>query len=303
MRLTYRFLAVWLALTLTFILLRVLPGDAITSQLIEIGADPAVIEARRRELGLDQPLLIQYGEYFTRMMTGDWGKSLTRGVAVSTLIGDALPHTLLLALVSLLFATALGLMLGIIAGLNIVAGSAWIARFITALSISIPIYGSATLGIFFFSVYLNWLPASGIGGVEHIILPVALLSFHSSGAIARTTYSSIHQTLLMDYVQTAYAKGLQSHYILTQHILRASLPPVIIVVALQAGFLLGGTVIIERIFVRPGLGRVLLDATLSRDYPVVQAVVVLSALTYTALNILADLVHLLLDPRLRFKTL
>jgi ABC-type dipeptide/oligopeptide/nickel transport system permease component len=303
MCLVYRFLSVWAALTLTFVLMRVLPGDAITSQLVEIGADPIIVAERREALGLDKPLLTQYGEYLLQIVQGDWGRSLIRGLPVSSLIAEAMPHTFSLALASLLFATIFGVSLGMIAALQTGRIGSTIAQFISTLSLSIPIYWSATIAILLFSVHLNWFPASGVGSTEHLILPVTLLGFHAAGAVSLITYTSITQTLAMNFVRAAYAKGLPPFQILTRHVLRASLPPIITVIALQAGFLLGGTVIIERIFVRPGLGRVLLDAVLSRDYSVVQAVVALSAVLYAIANTLADIIHHLLDPRLRFKSL
>jgi ABC-type dipeptide/oligopeptide/nickel transport system permease component len=167
------------------------------------------------------------------------------------------------------------------------------------LAISVPLYWTGTLAIFVFSAGLKWLPSSGDGDLRYLILPVGVLAFHTSGAIARVVQTGISETLTADFVRTARAKGLPTNMILYRHVLRVSLLPVVTVMGLQAGFLLGGTIVTEILFLRVGLGRLLLDATLRRDYPVVQAVVLLSAIIYLVITTMMDGLYRWLDPRIR----
>lgn len=294
----YRMFSVWFALTLTFLMLRLLPGDPITSQLTEMGATPEMIEQRKRELGLDAPLWMQYVNYWGGLGKGDWGISLARGIPVMSLLEGALPHTLSLATGALIAASAAGLGLGVLAATHRWLNVSTSSIIVISLAISTPVYCTGTALVYFFSAKLNLLPSSGVGSLQHMILPVGVLGFHTAGAIARVTQTSLRQTLQSDFIRTAYAKGLPARYILLQHTIRASLPPILTVIALQAGFLFSGTVIVETLFLRPGLGRVLVDAVLRRDYTVVQAVTALSALTYTVLGLLVDLIVPLIDPRI-----
>ena len=169
-----------------------------------------------------------------------------------------------------------------------------IARLILDLSLSMPLYWTGTLAIYIFAVQLNWLPTSG---ANNLTLPAVVLAFHTAGAVGQVVRASVYDTLSLDFVRTARAKGLRESQVILRHVLRAALLPTVTVIALQAGFLLGGVVITESLFVRPGIGRLLLNATLRQDYPVVQGIVILGALVYTLLNASADLAYHLLDPR------
>lgn len=289
---------VWLAATLAFFALRVLPGDAITAQLAQVGVPPEEIEARRAALGLTDPLPVQYGRYLLGLVRADLGTSLLSGLPVADLIGQQLGPTVTLAVSALAVAVAAGLTMGVVAAVNVPALSR-VARFIISVALSTPIYWTGTLAIYLFSVQLALLPSSGAGRVSQLILPALVLGFHTAGAIARVMEASARETLGAEFVRTARAKGLPEWLILGRHVLRAALLPVVPVVALQAGFLLGGAVITEALFTRPGVGRVLLDATVRQDYPVVQGVVVVSAVMYATLNAAADIVQGVIDPRVR----
>ncbi len=280
----------WLAVTLAFFALRVLPGDALTEQLQEGGASPATIAQRRAELGLADPLLIQYGRYLVGLLRGDLGVSLQDGQPVSEIIAQQLAPTVELALSALIISTIVGLALGTLAALDTPVSV--VARLLLDLALSVPLYWTGTLAIYLFAVLLNWLPSSG-----NLILPAAVLGFHTAGAIGQVLRANVRETLALDFVRTARAKGMRESRVMLRHVLRAALLPAVTVIALQAGFLLGGVVITESLFVRPGIGRVLLNATLRQDYPVVQGIVVLSAGVYTLLNAAADLSYRLLDPR------
>ncbi len=279
--------SLWLAVTLAFFALRMLPGDAVQVQLQESGASAETIAQRRGALGLDQPVLAQYGRYLVGLLRGDLGVSLLDGQPVAEIIGQQFAPTLALATCALLVAAALGITLGTLAALDRFA----LARLLLDLSLSVPLYWTGTLAIYLFSVRLDWLPATGL------FLPVAVLGFHTAGAVGQVVRADVRETLALDFVRTARAKGLREARVIVRHVLRAALLPVITVIALQAGFLLGGVVITESLFVRPGIGRVLLNATLRQDYPVVQGIVVLGALVYTLLNAAADLCTHLVDPR------
>ncbi|MBI5669918.1 MAG: ABC transporter permease [Chloroflexi bacterium] len=286
---------VWLAGTLAFFALRLLPGDAIQSQLMQSGASPVVIADRRARLGLDEPLLIQYGRLWLDAARGSLGYSLLDGQPVTDMIRQRLGPTVALASGAVVVAVALGLTLGTVAALQWPMSPA--ARLLVNLALSTPLYWTGTLAIWLFAVLLGWLPSSGGEGVAQLLLPVSVLGFHSAGGIARMVETSLRETLAADFIRTARAKGLPERLVLRRHVLRAGLLPVITVVALQAGFLLGGTVITESLFVRPGLGRLLLDSTLQQDYPAVQGITLFLAMVYAGFNLLADALYAWLDPR------
>ncbi len=287
---------IWLAVTLAFLALRVLPGDAIEAGLIDTGASAADIQQQREAYGLTDSLPVQYLRYLAGLLRGDLGTSLLGGEPVSEMIGQQLSSSLALALPSLALALALGVLFGTLGALKIRFGVSAIARLITGLSLSTPLYWTGTLAIYLFTVQFRLLPPGG-SAFEQLVPPVAVLGFATSGAIARVTEAGIRDLLAADFVRTARAKGLPERAVLNRHVLRAALLPVITVTALQAGFLISGAVITETLFLRPGLGRLLLQSTLRQDYPVVQGIVVLSAVAYTLFNAAADLLYRWVDPR------
>lgn len=282
--------------TLTFFLLRVLPGDAISAQLLQSGAGPDAIAQARAQLGLDASLGVQYGRFMAGLVRGDMGQSLVSGQPVTMLIGQQLIPTVTLALWAILVAVLLGLSTGISAAFD--GRISWLARLAINLSLSAPIYWTGTLAIVVFAAQLGWLPSTGTGRPEHLILPVSVLAFHTMGGIGRVVQVNVRHVREAAYIRTAQSKGLTRRIILIRHTLRAGLPPIVTVIALQTGFLLSGAVITESLFVRPGLGRLLLRSVLLQDYPVVQGVVIVSALAYLSMNALADFLHRLIDPRL-----
>lgn len=286
-----------LAVSLVFVVLRGLPGDAVDTVLGQAGASPQEIAARRAALGLDDPLWQQYLEYWVGLARGDWGESLISGQRVTSLIAQNLGPTAALAASALLVAITLGVLLGVAAGAA-PRGVRLLAEGTASLMLSTPVYWTATLAIYLFTVVLDLLPGVGGEDARHLILPAGVLGFHTAGSIAQVTASSLRDAARQDFVRTARAKGLTDLDVL-DHILRVGLLPVISVIALQLGFLLGGTVITETIFVRRGIGRLLLAAIEDRDYPVVQGIVVLSAVIYSLTGALADMVYGWVDPRVR----
>jgi peptide/nickel transport system permease protein len=295
-RLGVALVVVWLAVSLTFVALRWAPGDAVDATMARSGASPAEIEARRSALGLNDPIWRQYLAYLSGVLRGRWGESLVSGEPVRTVIAQNLGPTAALATGALLVAVTLGMSLGVLAGAAPWRLLRYPAEAVASLALSTPVYWTATLAIYFFTTALGILPGVGGEGVRYLILPACVLGFHTAGSIAQVTTESIRDAARQDFVRTARAKGLPEWDVL-DHVLRVGLLSVIAVVALQLGFLLGGTVITETIFVRRGLGRVLLNAISSRDYPVIQGVVALSALVYSLTNALADVMYRIIDPR------
>ena len=295
-RLLSMLLTIWLAATLTFFTLRVLPGDAISAQLAQSGAGQGSIEQMRSQMGLDAPVPTQYVRFIAGLARGDLGNSLLSGQRVSDMIYQRFWPTLQLAVSAMVVATLAGIGLGVAAAFGSHLSSG--ARILVNLSISTPIYWTGTMAIVLFSAKLGWLPSTGTGRLEHLVLPVSILGFHTMGGIARVTQASVASTRQEIFVWVARSKGLSERHLIWQHILRVGLLPVITMVALQMGFLLSGTIITESLFVRPGIGRLLLDSTIEQDYPIVQGVVILSAVVYVTLTTLADFLHRLVDPRI-----
>ncbi|MBZ0301623.1 MAG: ABC transporter permease, partial [Anaerolineae bacterium] len=192
--------------------------------------------------------------------------------------------------------TLSGIGLGVLGALEVRIGSST-ARMLTGLSLSVPIYWTGTLAIYLFTAQLGWLPSAGAGRLSQLILPVLVLGFHTAGAIARVMQASLRDVLASDFVRTAQAKGLHRRRIIGYHACRVAVIPVISIIVLQAGFLFSGTVITESLFVRPGIGRLLLDAVLQQDYPIVLGVVCLSACVYLVFSLFGDLTRHALDPR------
>ncbi len=290
-------LVVWTAVTLVFVAVRVLPGDAISAELLPAGASAAQIEAEKQRQGLNDPLPQQYLGFITDMLHGDLGQSLRYRDAVIHIIQDRIGPTFALGMAAFAVMLLAGGGLGVA---NIETSPILlrhISRVLIAFSQSVPIYITAIVGVFIFSLELDILPSVGSDTPRHLILPALVLGFHTSGAVARVLSASLTDALQQPFMLTARAKGLPPIDLL-DHALRVALLPVLRVVALQTGFLLGGTVIIEGLFVRRGLGSLLFQSVLDRDYPMVQALALLAAIVYLLANGLARLGQRLIDPRL-----
>lgn len=291
-----RFATLWLAITIAFIALRVMPGEALRAELVLAGADEESIAAQRAALGLDRSAVTLYFEYLGGVIRGDLGVSVSTQQPVAEMLAINLPPTLSLAVAAFIIAVTFGWILGVMA----VSSRLWgrLARACMALLLSVPIYWSGTLAIYVFAVILNWLPSGGAGGVEHIILPSLVLGIHTSVGIGRATQLALTEAFNAEYIRTARAKGLTDQRVLI-HALRASCVPVITTIGLQGGFLLGGTVITEMLFVRNGIGRMMLDAAQRRDYTVLLGGVLFTTTAYIAVNTLADVLNRWFDPRVR----
>jgi ABC-type dipeptide/oligopeptide/nickel transport system permease component len=286
----------WLAFTAVFCALRALPGDVIREQLALSGASDAQIAERRAQLGLDQPLVVQYMNALLGVLHGDLGVSIGAGRSVNDILGEQIAPTLTLGLGALVIAITVGITLGLAGASDNRIVKAAVTGLISLILAS-PVYWVGTIGIFIFSLGLHWLPSAGSGDLRSLILPWTTLGLSLSGGIARVTLSSVNATHSAEFIRTARAKGLHEGYIARLHILKAALPPVISTIGLQIGFLLGGAAVTEMLFVRAGLGQVLLNAVLTKDYPVVQGVVLLGALGYSLATLGADLLIGWIDPR------
>jgi ABC-type dipeptide/oligopeptide/nickel transport system permease component len=284
--------------TVVFVLARLLPGDPAETMLARSGgASPQAVAALRVELGLDRPLPVQYVAWLSALAQGNLGRSLFDGRPVTQLIVEQFPYTLTLALAAFAWALALGLPLGIMAARW---ANRWQDRLATGLAVggaTVPIFWSGLLLIWLFSVRLGWLPSAGADGWRTLIMPSLVLGFASAGPIARLTRVALLETLAQPYILAARARGLSQGQVLGRHAMRNALIPLLTVSGLQLSFLLGGTVVTETLFNRPGLGRLLVEAILWRDLPVVQGVVLVVAGIYVLVNLAVDLAAGWLNPQ------
>ena len=283
---------------LVFSIVHLIPGDpAVIAAGLE--ASPATVDAIRRDLGLDQPLVVQYGRFVTNALAGDFGISIRTGAPVGREILDRLPHTAILAAGGVTLAVVLGLVVGAAAALS---RRVLVDRLLTAASLvtaSTPSYWLALMLMLLFSVTLGWLPAVGVGTAAHYVLPCLALGLQSAGAVARMTRASVRDVLTQDFLRAARAKGVPYRRVLVAHGLRNALLPVLSLVGLRVGGLLAGTVLVESVFAVPGVGRMMADAVVARDFPMVQGGVLVVAAMVVVVNGVTDVVAGLLDPRVR----
>lgn len=283
---------------LVFSIVHVIPGDpAVIAAGLE--ASPATVERIRRDLGLDLPLPVQYGRFVVRALRGDLGMSIRTGVPVAREVLDRLPHTAILTAGGVALAVGLGLVAGLGAALS---RRVLVDRLLTAgslLAASTPSYWLALMLMLVFSVTLGWLPAIGVGTPLHYVLPCLALGLQSAGAVARMTRATVRDVLGQDFLRAARAKGVPEWRVLIRHGLRNALLPVLTLVGLRIGGLLAGTVLVESVFAVPGVGRMMVDAVVARDFPVVQGGVLVVAAMVVVVNGLTDVVARALDPRVR----
>ena len=283
-----------------FSMLFLVPGDPVKMMLAEFVTTPDQIAQMRAQLHLDEPVLRQYGRFVASAARGDLGTSIRSRRPVTTEIGENAGSTAQLAVAAMLVAVALGVPLGLLAAL---ARNSWldVASMGTALlGVSMPSFWLGLLLIFVFSLHLAWFPATGGGDLPHLVLPSVTLGTIAAAIIARLTRSSMLEVLGQDYVRTARAKGLGGFAVVVRHALKNALIPIITIFGLQFGNLLAGAVIVETVFSRPGLGRLIVGGILSKDFPLVQGVVLFVATVYVLINVLVDVAYAYADPRIRF---
>ncbi len=283
-----------------FGIMKMVPGD-VAQVMAGLDGTAEDVENIRHSLGLDQPLHIQYGRFLWRSIQLDFGRSAVSRRPVVEEIAVRIRPTAELALAALALASVLGLATGIISATR--QYTIWdnLATLVALVGVSMPIFWLGLMLMLLFSVELGWLPSSGAGTPAQLVLPALALGSASTAVIARQTRSSMLDVLRQDYVQTARAKGLTERLVVTRHALQNALIPTVTVVGLQVGYLLGGAVLTETVFARPGLGRLLVDSIARRDIAVVQTAIMLLSLTFVLVNLVVDLLYVKLDPRRRYE--
>jgi len=284
-------------ITIVFILLHV-SGDP-ASLLVTQDATRQDMERIRQAYGLDRPLSVQYARFMERVARGDLGYSYRQGVPVTELITEHLGATFELALASLALAIVLGVALGMAAAVRRGSGVDTVAMTVALLGTSMPSFWLGLLLIIIFGVKLGWLPVSGYGGLDHLVMPAFVLGGFYAAQVSRLTRTSLLEVLAQDYIRTGRAKGLRARVVLFKHALRNAALPVLTVLGLSFGQMLGGAIIVESIFAWPGMGRLAVQAVLGRDFPVVQGVAIVGSAVFLAVNLTVDLVYGWVDPRLR----
>ena len=283
-----------------FLMLHLTPGDPAEVLLGDKHSTPELLARVREEMGLNRPLHVQYLNYMVNALRGDLGRSLQTNVPVAEQIRLRLPWTIELAVTAMILSGAIGISLGMLAALRHNTVIDTITMTLALIGISMPIYWSSILLIIVFAVNLQVLPAIGQGGLNRLAMPAFALAFVSAGALARMVRSSMLEVLNQDFVLTARSKGLTERIVIWRHSLRNALIPVITILGLTFGNLLGGAVLTETIFARLGIGQMYVEAVLQKDFTLVQGTTLFIAVTYVVINILIDIIYVVVDPRIRY---
>jgi len=297
-RLAHGLVVLWGVSVVVFLVLRVVPGDPVLIMFPE-GLSPQQLRAEHAALGLDRPLLVQYGAFVSRALHGDLGDSFRYERPALGLVLQRFPATAQLAAVAMAITILVGIPLGLVAAAQ---RGGWIDRTVmltASLGQSLPTFWLGIMLIVIFAVALHWLPTSGRGSLAQLVLPAVTLAGYSTALTARLTRAGMLDVFAEPYIRTARAKGLREITVLIRHVLRNGLIPVVTLLGLQVGTLLGGAVITEAVFAWPGVGLLAVSAVFTRDYNVVQAVVLLSTVIFIVVNLCIDLCYVVLDPRIR----
>ena len=284
---------------LIFFAVRILPGDP-AKLMAGPKAPQSVVEAMRVRMGLDRPLWVQYESFLWRALHGDLGTSIRSHKPVDTEIAERFPYTLRLALAAYLFAIVTGITAGVLAAINQKTWFDSAVMFLAIIGASTANFWLALMAMNIFAVHLGWLPLLGAGGWKHYVLPTFTLGLFPAALVARMTRSSMLEVINQDYIRTAMSKGLRPAVVYRKHALRNALIPIVTVVGLNLGGLLGGAVVTETVFNWPGLGRLLVNAVQFRDYPIIQGLTLLTVLTVVLANFVVDLVIAVINPRIRY---
>jgi peptide/nickel transport system permease protein len=299
-RLIQSIIVIWGVTLIVFFLLRLAPGDPVTMLLAETAGPEQIAEARAK-WGLDKPLPVQYWVFLTKAVRGDLGESLFFKQPVLEVLFERMPATLQLSAAALLFSLGVAIPIGILSALKRDTIWDYLGTSLAMLGQALPPYWLGIMLILIFSVSLRWLPTSGRGTIWHLVLPAITLGSVLMALVTRLVRSGMLDVLNEDYIRTARAKGLRERRVIIRHALRNILIPLVTVVGLQLGALFGGAVITESIFAWPGVGRLALQAISARDYPLVQASVLVISVVYVFLNLAVDLLYVYLDPRIRYE--
>jgi peptide/nickel transport system permease protein/oligopeptide transport system permease protein len=284
---------------LIFLLIRMIPGDP-ARVIAGLTASDEEVQRMRVELGLTRPIHVQYGIFLRQLLRGNLGVSAVTRAPVAEEIRLRMPQTVELAIASIVVAIVVGLAAGIISATRQYSTLDFVVMGVALFGVSIPIFWLGLMLMLLFSVYLRWLPAGGFGGPAHFVLPTIALAAFSVAIIARMTRSSLLETFNQDYVRTARAKGVRQPAVILRHALKNALIPILTVIGLQFGALLGGAILTERTFAWPGMGTLLVNAISSRDYPVIQGIVLMFAILFAFVNLVVDVLYAYVDPRIHY---
>jgi len=303
-------LVLWLVSLAIFSLVRILPGDAVIMQLDQAAApSPETLARARQELGLERPFLAQYRTWITGALHGDLGRSLITRRAVTSELGKRISLTSHLAVMSIIVAMLIALPVGVLSAVKQDTASDYLARFFAVLGLSLPDFWLATVAITFLAIWVQWIPPVGFAPLwedparclAQLAIPALIIGARLAAVSMRMTRSSLLEVLRQDYIRTARAKGARERAVIVRHALKNAFIPVVTVVGQQFSVLLGGTVIVEFIFLQPGVGSLMLDAVLLRDYTLIQGAVLFFAAVIVTMNLLVDLSYAWLDPRIRYR--
>jgi len=295
---------------LVFLMLRLIPGDAVEIMLgANVDITPERVDALRRQLGLHLPLQVQYGRWLLGVLHGDLGSSVWTGRPVTAEILARLPVTLEITLLALLLALSLSFPLGVLAARARGSWSDTLVRILSIIGLTLPSFWVGVLMLYLFSLYLPGWPTIGyrpftqdpLGNLSRMLLPVLAVSFPMIAGLSRILRSSLLEVLRLDYVRTARAKGLAGRAVLYKHALRNALIPVVTIIGVQLGYLLSGVVVIEQVFAIPGVGRLIIGAINERNYPLVQGVILVVTAFFVLVNLLVDLAYAWIDPRVEYR--
>lgn len=286
-------------MTVVFFLVRVIPGNP-AAMMLGPDATPEMIETVTRNLGLDKPMIDQYGIFFVDILRGDMGNSLYLNRSSVELVIERIPSTMILAIYSVIISTAIALPLGMLAAIKPNSFFDRVISLTTLFAQSLPDFWVGFMLILVFSRYLRLLPTSGTGTWQHMVMPLITLSFPLTTFMTRLVRAGMLDVMGKDYIRTARAKGASERRVISLHGFKNMMIPVITLVGLQLGVLMGGVVITETVFAWPGVGRLLVDSILRKDFPVVQTAVLFIALTFVFVNLLVDVAYAYIDPRIRY---
>jgi ABC-type dipeptide/oligopeptide/nickel transport system permease component len=285
---------------LVFVILRVVPGDP-AKMLLPEGAPQSAVDELNRHLGLKEPLLVQYAIFLRSVGQGDFGQSFQYRSPALQVVVERLPATIQLTLTAMALTVLLGVSIGIFTAVRQGTGYDYAGTVLAVLGQSLPNFWLGIMLILLFGVTLRWLPTSGFQGWSYLVLPSVTLAAFPTALVARLTRSSMLEILNKEYIRTGRAKGLAERVVVLRHALKNATIPVLTVIGLQIGTLLGGAVITESVFAWPGMGKLVVDAIFFRDFPVVQTILILSATIFVAINLVVDVLYTVIDPRIRYR--
>ena len=288
----------WGVITLTFVLMFVVPGDPVLS-MVGQRYDEEVLDDLREELHLDEPIMVQYGYFFWDVLHGDLGQSYVTGQPVFETVMEKFPKTMQLALGAMVISIILGLSVGIISSLKPYSLFDKGSMILALGGISAPVFWVGLMLVFVFAVQLQWFPAAGYGGLAYLVLPAITLGTRSSAFLARVTRATMLDVRNKDYIRTATAKGLPNWLVIMKHQFVNTLIPVITIIGVDFGSYLSGAVLTETIFGWPGIGRLAMDSIMKRDFPMIQGTVLLTAIVFISVNFIVDILYGIIDPRIK----